>query len=105
MTWPEIFLGCFVGGFALSVLSFALGAMHAHFHVHVPWGHHVHGDLLDDDAHAQTVGPINLANITAFLAWCGGTGLLLNAQFRWLLLPTFVGATLPGVCGAAIVFW
>jgi membrane protein implicated in regulation of membrane protease activity len=105
MNWPQIFLGCFVIGFVLSVMSFSLGAMHAHFHIHVPWGQHVHGNLFHGGGHAQTIGPINLATITAFLAWFGGTGFLLNAQFKWLLLPTLVGATLIGFCGAAIVFW
>jgi len=101
MTWPEIFLGCFVGGFVLSVLSFALGAFHAHFHVHVPWGHHVHGNVF----HGRTVGPINFATLTAFLAWFGGSGYLLTSQFRWLAVPALVGATLVGLIGATIVFW
>ena len=105
MNWPQIFLGCFVIGFVLSVMSFSLGAMHAHFHIHVPWGHHVHGNLFHGGAHAQAVGPINLATITAFLAWFGGTGFLLTGQFKWLLLPTLVGATLIGLCGASVVFW
>ena len=105
MNWPQIFLGCFVIGFVLSAMSFSLGAMHAHFHIHAPWGHHVHGNLFHGDVHAQAVGPINLATVTAFLAWFGGTGFLLNQQFGWLLVPTLVGATLLGLVGSSIVFW
>ena len=104
MNWPAIFLGCFVIGFALSALSFALGAMHAHFHVRVPWGHHVHGHMLHG-ADARGVGPINAATVTAFLAWFGGTGYLLTTQFRWLVLPAVSLSLVLGLAGAAIVFW
>lgn len=104
MNWPVIFLGCFVIGFILSVASFALGAMHAHLHIHAPWGHHIHGDVFHGaDAHA--IGPINLATMTAFLAWFGGTGYLLTTQFGWLALPAVTLAVAAGLCGAAIVFW
>ena len=106
MYWPQIFLGCFVVGFALSVLSFALGAVHAHFHIHVPWGHHVHGDVFHvDHAAADGVSPINFATVMAFLAWFGGTGFLLTTTFGWLAVPALGMATVIGVIGAAIVFW
>jgi membrane protein implicated in regulation of membrane protease activity len=107
MNWPVIFLGCFVIGFILSVLSFALGAMHAHLHIHVPWGHHIHGDIFHGGhvGHPHAVGPINFATLTAFLAWFGGTGFLLTSQFGWLVLPAVSLAIVIGLCGAAIVFW
>jgi len=104
MNWPVIFLGCFVIGFLLSAMSFALGAMHAHLHIHVPWGHHVHGNLFHG-GHSQAIGPINLATATAFLAWFGGTGYLLTAQFRWLVVPAVLVSIVLGFAGAAIVFW
>jgi membrane protein implicated in regulation of membrane protease activity len=103
MNWPAIFLGCFVIGFVLSTLSFALGAMHAHFHVRLPWGHQLPGHL--HGTGARGVGPINAATITAFLAWFGGTGYLLTTQFRWLVLPAVILALLLGLTGAAVVFW
>jgi membrane-bound ClpP family serine protease len=104
MNWPVFFLGCFVLGFMLSVLSFALGAVHAHLHIHVPWGHHIHGDVFHG-AHAHAVGPINFATMTAFLAWFGGAGYLLTSEFRWLALPAVVASILIGLCGAGVVFW
>ena len=58
MNWQAIFLGCFVIGFILSALSFALGALHAHLHIHVPWGHHIHGNIFDPHP-TSAVGPIN----------------------------------------------
>ncbi len=104
MNWPAIFLGCFVIGFVLSALSFALGAMHAHLHIHLPWGHHIHGDLFHG-GHPSGVGPINFATMTAFLAWFGGAGYLLTSEFRWLALPAVVLSVVIGLGGAAIVFW
>jgi len=104
MNWPAIFLGCFVIGFVLSVLSFAFGAMHAHLHLRLPWGHHGHGHLVHG-AHARGVGAINSATLTAFLAWFGGTGYLLTTQLRWLALPAIGLSLLLGLAGAAIVFW
>jgi len=104
MNWPVIFLGCFVFGFLLSALSFALGAVHAHFHIHVPWGHHVHGNVFHG-GNAHAVGPINFATVTAFLAWFGGTGFLLTTEFRWLAVPAVLLAVVVGLIGATIVFW
>ncbi len=104
MNWPQLFLGCFVIGFVLSALSFALGAVHAHLHIHVPWGHHVHGNVFHAH-HAHGVGPINFATMTAFLAWFGGSGFLLTSELRWLALPAVALSILIGLIGAAIVFW
>jgi len=109
MNWPAIFLGCFVVGFLLSALSFALSAVALHFHVHVPFVHHLHLP----HAHAGHVGlgahagvsPINFATMMAFLAWFGGTGYLLTSRFRWLALPALTMATLGGGIGAFVVFW
>src|SRR4051812_32519097 len=106
MNWPQIFLGCFVIGFVLSVLSFAFGVIDAH--VHFPWesqlpaGHA--GHLHAGHVHAA-MGPINFATITAFLAWFGGTSYLLTSEFRWLMLPSVLVGIVLGVCGASIVFW
>ena len=104
MNWQAMFLGCFVIGFLLSALSFALGAVHAHFHIHVPWGHHVHGNVFHG-GNVHAVGPINFATVTAFLAWFGGTGFLLTTQFRWLAVPALLLAVVVGTIGATIVFW
>jgi hypothetical protein len=106
MNWPAFFLGCFVVGFVLSAVSFALSGVALHFHVHVPFVHHLHLP------HAQAVGaghggvaPINFATTMAFLAWFGGTGYLLTSEFRWLAVPALGLATLAGGVGASGVFW
>jgi membrane protein implicated in regulation of membrane protease activity len=101
MNWPAIFLGCFVVGFVLSVLSFAFGAIDTH--VHFPWETHVHADI-GHAGHAHAIGPINFATITAFIAWFGGSGYLLTTQFRWLALPAVGVSIVVGTLGAALVF-
>ena len=105
MNWPAIFLGCFVIGFVLSALSFALGVVDAH--VHVPVVHHLH---VPHGAHGVTrtrrVSPINFATLMAFLAWFGGTGYLLTSEFRWLARAGARRWRSSSACvGAAIVFW
>jgi hypothetical protein len=104
MSWPAIFLGCFVFGFVFSVLSFALGAVGIDFHGHAPFVHHPH---LPHHAPTGTAGvsPFNFATIMAFLAWFGGTGYLLTARFGWLVLPSLGIGVVAGVLGAAVVFW
>jgi len=104
MNWPALFLGCFVIGFMLSALSFALGAMQAHLHIHVPWGHHIHGNIFHG-GHLHPVGPINFATLTAFLAWFGGSGYLLTSELRWLAAPAVLLSIVIGLIGAGIVFW
>ena len=101
MNWPEIFLGCFVVGFVLSVMSFAFGIVD--MHVHFPWETHVHVGTADA-GHMHGLGPINFATITAFIAWFGGAGYLLTTQFRWLTVPALVAAVPAGFTGAALVF-
>src|SRR5262249_52780950 len=101
MNWPQIFLGCFVIGFVLSVMSFAFGVIDAH--VHFPW--EGHGSVgVTHVGHAHPVGPINFATVTAFLAWFGGTSYLLTSEFRWLMLPSVLVGIVLGLCGAGIVF-
>ncbi|HEX7794943.1 MAG TPA: hypothetical protein VF456_11360 [Vicinamibacterales bacterium] len=117
MNWPLIFLGCFVVGFVLSVISFALSAISLHLHVHVPFAHHLHlphahTDAVGSAGHAGhapvahgSVSPINFATITAFLAWFGGTGYLLTTRFGWVTIAALTTATLAGAVGAFSVFW
>jgi membrane protein implicated in regulation of membrane protease activity len=107
MNWPAIFLACFVVGFALSALSFALGAAALHLHVHVPFIHHVHvhHGLAGHAGHAgDSVSSMNFATMMAFLAWFGGTGYLLTSEFRWLVVPALTMAIISGLAGAAVMF-
>jgi membrane-bound ClpP family serine protease len=106
MSWPGVFLGCFVVGFVLSVLAVALTAVGLHIHFHVPFVSHPHVPHVHlGDVAAAGVAPINFATLTAFLAWFGGTGYLLTSEFRWLTVPALLAAAVAGVGGSAIVFW
>ncbi|HLY19618.1 MAG TPA: hypothetical protein VKR61_20465 [Bryobacteraceae bacterium] len=112
MTWADFYLICFLLGLALSLLSVLTGSAHLHLpHIHVP---HVHGPHLHvphvhvDGAHAaesEGVPWLNFGTMTAFLAWFGGTGYLLERYYAvWFLIALAI-AVLSGLGGAAIVFW
>ena len=112
MNWPAFFLGCFIVGFMLSALSFALSAIHLHFHINIPFVHHLHlphvhvahgGHAVHGAANG--VSAINFPTMMAFLAWFGGTGYLLTSQFGWWAIPAVTVAVGAGFVGAAIVFW
>ena len=101
MSWPQIFLGCFVVGFVLSALSFAFGIVD--MHVDFPWETHVHVGSGHGAMHG--LGPINFATITAFVAWFGGAGYLLTRYGDvWPPLGLLLAIAVGGV-GASLVFW
>jgi membrane protein implicated in regulation of membrane protease activity len=115
MNWPALFLGCFVVGFVLSALSFALSAIDLQFHINLPVLHHGHQLHVPHaqlphvghapHAAADGVSMINFPTMMAFLAWFGGTGYLLTSQFGWWAIPAVTVAVAAGLVGAAIVFW
>lgn len=102
MTWAEFYLICFLLGLALSLLSVLTGSAHLHLpHIHVPHVHmpHVHAP------EAEGVPWLNFGTMTAFLAWFGGTGYLLERYYAvWFLVALGI-AVLSGLGGAAVVFW
>ncbi len=92
-------------GFGLSALALLAGSVHLHlphlhFHhgIHIP---HAHGGGL----HANDLPWFNFGTLSAFLAWFGGTGYLLEHYYGvWYLVALGVSA-LSGVGAAAVVFW
>ena len=117
MTWADFYLICFLLGLALSLLSVVTGAAHLHLpHIHVPHIHiphihvpHVHVPHVHVSgaraAEAEGVPWLNFGTITAFLAWFGGTGYLLERFYAvWFLIALAI-AVLSGLGGAAVVFW
>jgi membrane protein implicated in regulation of membrane protease activity len=96
MTWESFYLGCFLVGFLLSLVSFL--AQTGHFH-----GTHVH-------AHAHGHGgaflaKFNFSSATAFLAWFGGAGYLLERHTSLWSFAAFGLAALIGAAGACLVLW
>jgi membrane protein implicated in regulation of membrane protease activity len=107
MTWADFYLICFLLGLALSLLSVLTGSAHLHLpHIHVPHVHvpHVHGPHLHM-TESEGVPWLNFGTMTAFLAWFGGTGYLLERFYAVWFLVALAIAVLSGLGGAAIVFW
>ena len=123
MTWGDIYLICFAGGFFFSLLSFLAGGMR--WHLHLPHFSHVHvatppaaaghgapvahspataaGEAVSP-SHAVQISPFNFITATAFLAWFGGTGYLLT-RFSGVWFVTGLGlAVVSGLLGGTIVF-
>jgi membrane protein implicated in regulation of membrane protease activity len=100
MSWADVYLICFIVGFALSLLS-ALGGF-----VHLPHGHHGHVHIGHGHGHGSgtSVSPLNFTTITAFLAWFGGVGYLLTRFSNIWLLAAFLLAVAGGLIGASLVF-
>jgi membrane protein implicated in regulation of membrane protease activity len=105
MTWADFYLICFLLGLALSLLSAFTGS--AHLHLHLPHVHvqHVHGPHMHAGGGAEGVPWLNFGTMTAFLAWFGGTGYLLERFYAVWFLVALAIAVLSGLGGAAIVFW
>jgi membrane protein implicated in regulation of membrane protease activity len=104
MTWADFYLICFLLGLALSLLSVLTGSAHLHLpHAHVPHVHvpHVHAG----GGEAEGIPWLNFGTMTAFLAWFGGTGYLLERFYAVWFLVALAIAVLSGLGGAAIVFW
>ena len=93
MTWPDLYLICFIVGFTLSLISVMGGFFHLPG-LHHAHGHHGHAHLGHVRAGGPQVSPFNLSTITAFLAWFGGIGYLLT-KFSgiWLWLASRPGQT------------
>ncbi len=119
MTFESFYLVCFLVGFCLSFVSFLAQSGHIHMpgghahggHLHLghaDGGHahagHGHGSNADDSL-SGVMGKLNFSTITAFLAWFGGTGYLLQRYTSLWTLFALALAALTGVGGAAVVFW
>ena len=95
MTFADIYLTCFVVGFALSVIAVFSGALHLdilgldHHHGHVG-GDHGHGSVF------------NLGTVATFLTWFGGVGYLLS-RAGILLWVVFLVAIAGGIVGGSIL--
>ncbi len=108
MTWSDFYLICFLLGFALSLLSLLSGISHLHLpHVHLHFHDlpHVHVPAPHGGGEAEGIPWLNFGTITAFLAWFGGTGYLLEHYYSVWFVSALGVAVLSGLGGAAIVAW
>lgn len=117
MTWEGFYLICFLVGFLLSFVSFLAqaghihlpGAGHAHGGLHAAHGHlhlgHGHAHAAHTDANGGLLSKLNFSTVTAFLAWFGGTGYLLERYTTIWVLLALVIAFATGLAGAGVVVW
>lgn len=104
MTIAELYLTCFLVGFALSALSVLLGGVH--LHVHLPFHFHLGhvGRLPHGGASSGNLPTVNLGTVTAFLAWFGGIGFLLTRDSHIYALAALLISIGGGFVGATLVF-
>ena len=107
MSIAELYLTCFMVGFALSALSVVLGGVH--LNVHLPF--HFHLGHVGHVPHAGGVGvgsdslpAVNLGTVTAFLAWFGGIGFLLTRHSHVFALAALLISIGGGFVGATLIF-
>jgi hypothetical protein len=122
VTWADFYLVCFLVGFAFSVLAVFSGGMRWHIphlpHGHGPVGgvgHAPAGGAAHAGAHAagvkaggargSQVSPFNFVTFTAFLAWFGGIGYLLQRYESFWFVTGLALATLGGFTGGGIVYF
>src|SRR5689334_10405296 len=97
MTFADIYLICFLVGFALSAVAALSGALD----IHIPGLDHHHGHVPGDHGHGSI---FNFGTIAAFLTWFGGVGYLLT-RAGILLWAVFLVAIAGGVVGGSILMW
>ena len=104
MTLEQIFLGCFIFGFALSLLAFLAGSTHLHLHhdIHLDT-HLVHGHAHGVPAH-HGASKFNFGTIAAFLTWFGGAGYILEKWGGVGLVVVLMLAAVVGLIGAVLIF-
>ena len=131
MTWSDFYLICFLVGFAFSVVAVLSGGLRLHIphlpHGHVggmghgpgighgpaaPHGPVAHGPAAHGTAAGKVgaarggqVSPFNFVTFTAFLAWFGGVGYLLNRYEPLWFVAGLVIAIISGIVGGGIVYW
>jgi len=104
MNWSDFYLICFLIGFGLSALALLAGTVHLHLpHLHFHHGIHIPRGGSGSGGRGELPW-FNFGTISAFLAWFGGTGYLLEHFYHvWVVVIVFV-ATLSGFGAASLVF-
>jgi hypothetical protein len=101
MNWSEFYFVCFLVGFSLSALAMVAGSTHLHIpHIHLHHGIHL--------PHGEGGGRLpwfNFGTFSAFLAWFGGIGYLLQRYSGIWYLAVLAIATVSGFAASSAVFW
>jgi len=112
MNWAALYLGCFVFGLLLTLVSLLAGSAHLHLPHFGHAMHGAHGALKAGATHGSgghaghaRIPVINFASIVAFLAWFGATGYLLTHFHPIGTVLAFFAAFAGGLTGFCIVLW
>lgn len=109
MSVADLFLGCFLVGFLLTVVFAVFGHFHLgggehldlpHGHAHLPAGH----DCSTHHGSGHGFAPINMMTIMAFVMVFGGVGYVLTRLAWWTLLLILPVAIAGGVAGAWLIW-
>jgi len=102
MNWAEFYFVCFLVGFSFSALAVIAGSVHLHIpHVHFHHGIHVP----PGGGQGAQLPYFNFGTVSAFLAWFGGIGYLLQRYSGLWYVAVLAIATLSGLAAASSVFW
>jgi membrane protein implicated in regulation of membrane protease activity len=104
VTIADLYLTCFLVGFALSALSVLMGGVH--LHVHLPFHFHLGhvGQVHRAGTGSGNLPAVNLGTVTAFLAWFGGIGFLLTRHSNVYAMAALLISIGGGFVGATLVF-
>lgn len=97
-TFSSFFLVCFLFGVTFTALSLLTGAAH----ISLPGGHGGHAGH-GGSARSDSISPLNLGVLLAFVLWFGGAGYLLRRFTPTPLLLVVLVAVVAGLAGAALV--
>ena len=104
MTWESFYLGCFLIGLMLTVVSFVFGGhfhLPLHVHLHLPAGWHLPHF---SGHHGDGISPLNLTTLVMFLTWFGGTGYLMTRYHSAAATLAFLAALIVGYIGGALMY-
>jgi hypothetical protein len=93
MNWESFYLGVFVFGLLMTVLSLFVGHVHVPFHL--PHAMHFHGGH---------IGPVNTTTLVVFLTWFGATGYLVTHYHSVAAALALTAAIIAGFIGAALMY-
>ena len=99
-----LFLVCFLAGLGLSVVSFISGLDKVNMFDHIfGHGHHVGGHHHVRAGKPGSLSTFNMAALTAFLAWFGGGGVVVDQLTSWSIEFVTVAALAAGAFGGGAV--
>ncbi len=99
----DVYLVCFLVGFAFSVVAVLSGSLHLP-HGHVGGFHDLGSGGSTASGPSGAMPHINAGSIAAFLVWFGGAGFVLAGHFRLDLMRTYPVSVVSGWAGAALLF-